>query len=360
MVVKRLLFLILPLLLVACDKDNNTPQPASSWDIAVLNEGQMGSNNASISTYRQENGTWTATPYQFEAANDQPLGDLLNSYAYDSIGALYLVMDNSKRIYKVNPTDWTLQATLDFPQGANPRNLVIAPGGKGYVTSLYEAKVYVLDMNAFSLIGEIAVQDFPDQLVLHAGKLYVSCADISLQQRNNRLAVIDPAADSLIRYIELPTYNPGTLTPLSGGQLLVECRGTFYTDETAAFYWLDPTSDAIVDSVVLGGSTFASTAVGDNAAYFVLGDALDESQQHIARLDLATKTIAPQYLSNAALGLGQFEYPYALEYHNGALYIGVSAGTLDGYLLKATLTDPPVIEMIGTAGQFPGEVLLNN
>ncbi|MFW5659232.1 MAG: YncE family protein [Bacteroidota bacterium] len=362
MVVKPLTLLLLAfsLLLLGCDQDDPSPIPGASWDIAVLNEGQLGSNNASITTFSDSGGQWQAAQYQFEAANDQPLGDVLNSFTYDSTtGALYLVMDNSKRIYKVDPASWTLQATLDFPNGANPRNLVIAPGGKGYVSSLFNGKVYVLDMNNFSITDEIQLEPYPDHLVLHAGKLLVSCANLDVQRTNNKLAVIDIAADTVSNYISLPRANPATLTAQPNGDLVVECRGTYYTEQHAAWVWLEASTGELTDSLLLDSHTFGTSLYDptEQMIYFVLGDALDPAQQHIARLDLHTRRLEPQYIAHSQLQLADTEYPYALRMHDGWLYVGISAGTLDGRLIRLRADDTALIEQLGPTGQFPGELI---
>src|SRR5690554_1742235 len=140
-------------------------------NIFVLNEGNIGQANASITSYHTETGEVNQNIY--ETANGAPIGDALHSATLIN-GKLYLVVNNSHKIEVVDPETFAHVGTIALAGQPSPRYIVQAGEDKAYVTNLYTASVSVLDLKNFKETGSIAVGQNPEGIAVVGTKAFVA------------------------------------------------------------------------------------------------------------------------------------------------------------------------------------------
>ena len=142
---RRNLFLLLALatLMFSCKPD----QPVNPGTITigsgmfVLNEGDYQFANSSLTFYDIEADT--VANDLFYKVNNAPLGDVAESMALVD-GKLYIVVNNSKYIYKVDANTIVCDTTKPYKLGGfySPREIFFVAPDKAYVTD--SAKSFII------------------------------------------------------------------------------------------------------------------------------------------------------------------------------------------------------------------------
>lgn len=230
-----------------------------STTIYVLNEGgfnQTNSTLAIIQVLRKKNGDDSVilTTDAFQKVNGRKLGSLGNSMAAkDSL--LYLVMNGSDKIEIVRMSTLVSVGTITLPGGSSPRQIVFS-GNRGYVTSLYKALVYVVDLSSSTVVDSIAVGNNPDGIVAAGSKIFVANSGFGA---GNTVSMIDASSNTTVKTIHV-SDNPVTFEyNSSGNEVLALCAGSFGADffspddDTEPWlYVLDGTSGSVKDSLMIG------------------------------------------------------------------------------------------------------------
>jgi streptogramin lyase len=339
--------------LVGCvpqPKNQPVPQPDEYRGVFILNEGTWTRNEARLDLLVRQDD-YRAVPGIFEAVNGQPLGDVAHNFLLDA-DTLFLVINNSRRILKLQLPSLRLLAALTLPPSASPRTLVRTAPHEAWVSSLLDGTLYRIDPRDLSLRPpHIAVQPWPEDLLWAEGKLYVSCGNYvgSLGQRNRHVAVIDPAAGQALQYITLPVGNPGPLARHPDGRILVGCRGDYDTAGSAICI-LDPQTDRIDATIRLQGSLYDLLPVGH--------DLLINSDSAISHIDLRTGVLTYHFLSKSQLQVGAFELLYTLAFDPTRQELWVSnarAGATAGEVIALSWPGLQVLRR-RPAGTFPGAI----
>lgn len=144
----RILVGLILLGVTACIKDpatqNSTPISSNTARVAVLCEGNFMWNNAQLDIYNPDsNALWSNA---FEAVNNRPIGDVLQSgLLYGN--TLWLLVNNSGLIVGLNPL--TLKVKHQVNVGKSPR-FAAAFKGKLYISDLENNAVTVFDTQSLS------------------------------------------------------------------------------------------------------------------------------------------------------------------------------------------------------------------
>lgn len=160
----------------ACDDDEEVEKkPSGSNDVVyVLNEGNKGSNNTSVSAL--DLATGENFYYQFMAANGRGLGDTGQDMLRYG-GKIYIAVYGSNTIEVVDGNSLKSIKTIQPEAGkpGNPRSLA-ADNGKVYV-SLYDGYVAKLDTAKLAIEDSIVVGPNPEEITIANGNLYVTVSD---------------------------------------------------------------------------------------------------------------------------------------------------------------------------------------
>lgn len=269
-------------LLTACEypytgTGTNPPHviaPADSTSLHglyLLNEGNMGSNKATLDYFDFASGIYTHNIYsQANPSVPMELGDVgndLKSYG----GRLYAVINASN---KVEVMDLATAKRIDQIDIANCRYITFHED-YAYITSYagpiqlypqYEQKGYVLKVDTLTLqvVDTCLVGFQPDELVIVDNKIYVANSGGYLSPNyENTLSVIDLSSFEELKRIPVDV-NLHRVRVDKYDQLWVSSRGD-YQGHTSRLFCVDPKRDVVVDSLDVPCSNMC--IVGDSLYY---------------------------------------------------------------------------------------------
>lgn len=177
--------------LVSCVKDkpqepiNNSIAINSDKSVLVINEGNYGWGNASVSLY-DPNINAVVADYFKQQNSGSLLGDVCQSITkYNS--KYYIVMNNSNKINVVNSSDFSKTATII---GLNsPRYLLPITYNKAYVSDLYANSVQIVDLNNNTIFGSIPCMKGTEEMVLIYNKAFI------INSNSNYCYVVNTSSD---------------------------------------------------------------------------------------------------------------------------------------------------------------------
>jgi YVTN family beta-propeller protein len=250
-------------LTTACKK-NDSDSGTTLKGVFVLNEGNFGQANASITSYNPETGEVSQNRYENE--NGSPIGDVL--YSATEIGdRLYLVVNNSSKIEVVDKETLTKIATIRIANEASPRELVQVSETKAYVTNLFGNSVSVINLETNEEDSTIAVGSNPEGIAIVGERAYVANSGFG---NGNTISVIDSNTDEVINTVTVGD-NPIIIKKQDNDQLWVVCAGA-YGD------FNDPNDDTPGTIYVLSGVTgevIANFEVGGHPGDLLINDITD-------------------------------------------------------------------------------------
>lgn len=182
-------------------QSGNNDKPANSEGVFILNEGNMGSSNASLFYY--DPLTMEIFEDVFFESNNSYLGDVAQSMAVkDSLG--YIVLNNSGRIYVINIHTFELQGKITG--FISPRYIHFVNDNKAYVSDLYSKSIAVVDLHALEITGYINIHNSASVFNQHSSEKMVQLGDYVFTNSwnyDNKILVIDTKTDQWIDSIEV-------------------------------------------------------------------------------------------------------------------------------------------------------------
>lgn len=259
--------------LSACHKDKNDPTPdkptAERAGIYVLNQGNFGGNNGSLSYYDYASKNLTADI--FANANGKGLGDTPNdAKIYGS--KMYIAVNVSSTVEVVNAKTGKEIKQIAFKDGSTdrqPRSIAFYKGN-ALITS-YDGTVAVLDTASLTVSKFITVGRNPEQLVVSNGKLYVAnSGGLSFGNPDNTVSVIDLNTLRETKKITV-IADPVSIAADAYGHVYVLSSGD-YANIAPGMSIIDNTTDAVVSKSTLSGAYGTSIVVSGDLAYFISSD----------------------------------------------------------------------------------------
>lgn len=189
--------------LISCKKEEQpTPEtPISAGrKVYISNEGALQYGNASISVYNIDKDSVYNNLYT--QVNQKPLGDVAMAIYADET-QLYIIVNNSNKVVVLDKWTFKEKGSVSVFQ---PRNLAFYAPKKAYVSSMYQAKVSVVDFESFQVSKEISV-DFArgtEGLVYHNNAMYVCNWDTAC----NYIYKINTNTHEIVDRIPVSGYSP--------------------------------------------------------------------------------------------------------------------------------------------------------
>lgn len=339
-------------MLFACKPD--TPVNPNALNLGsglfVLNEGTYQYSNASLSFYDIEADT--VCNNLFYKVNNAPLGDVAQSMALVD-GKLYVVMNNSNYIYKVDATTMVCDTTKPYKMGEfySPREMYFVAPDKAYVSDLISPNLWIINPKTMTHTGTVAMGKTTEKMVQVGNELYVSnWSNYYLpEMKKNTVQVVDLNNDVKVAEIEVGK-EPNTMVVDNNGHVWVLCEGaTWESDGEHPTLWeINPQLKTAEKRYEFDGtaSTLKANPVGDRL-YLI-------NNNMVRRFDIATMALSESFGITAEAG--SMFYNMAVEPRSGDLYVTDAKN----YVMPGTVyryTDDGLLLASFEAGIIPSAML---
>jgi len=324
------------------------PIPLMTQGVYVLNEGNFGRGNSSLTLYIPDSNR----VYQdiFRAVNGRDLGDLGNDMVIAGTRA-FIVMNGSDKIEVIRTSDHSLIKTIHLPPGRSPYNIVIS-GGKAYVSNLYARSVTAIDLTSLTTVQDsIPVGANPQGLAAISGKVYVCNSGFG---SGRTVSVIDTLTDRVIRTISVGD-GPSVAKTTPDGRIWVLCTGSYgdynnpNDDTPGKIFIIHPSIDAVIDSISTGtiGHPLKMAISFDGYAYVVKDNAI---MKYSTRID---QIISFGFIIGSATST---LYSVAVDDYTGDLYVGDARNFVQNGEVHIYRSDG-VLRQSFAAGIIPGTIV---
>jgi len=221
-----LLILVSFLSLNSCKKDTDTPPPIPlekyEGGLFIINEGNFGHGNGSITYYNPTTNVMTQDVFQLE--NNRNLGDVVQSMKI--IGDLgFIAVNNSNKIEVVEHNTFKEKGVINNIPSV--RYIVGGYENTAYASSWGNAddehgQIKVIDTKTLEVTQSIAVGNGPEAMLFTDNKLFV--ANGGGLGVDNTLSIINAGTNEVIKTIEVG-YSPKQFVKDQDGNIWVLCSG---------------------------------------------------------------------------------------------------------------------------------------
>ena len=245
---------------------------ANPYGFYLLNEGNMGSNKASLDFMDFSSGVYSHNIYAEKNPNVvKELGDVGNdAQIYDD--KLWLVVNASHKVEIVEAKTAKRIGSVDVP---NCRYIVF-DGEYAYVSSYVttiigdvdaqEGAVFKINTKTLEIVDEVKVGRQPEEMVIKNGYLYVAnSGGYNSENYDNTVSVIRLSTFTQIEKKEV-AINLHRMRLDKNGKIWVLSRGDYYTMPPQLFR-LETSSIGTIKSVEATGLLCSNFEICDNEIY---------------------------------------------------------------------------------------------
>lgn len=212
------LILIAIVLIWSCE-EQETNNKVSSYlageGIFIINEGLF--NQANSSVYFYHFGKDSMYPDIFQIANNENIGDILQSMQISGDKA-YLVVNNSGLVRKVNIPDFKLIKTTSGL--VSPRQMIKISDSKAYISDIFDDKINVYSLHEDKITGQIKTGRWVENFAMNDKQLFASCPWAFGKPVSKWVYVIDYEKDKVTDSIK---------TGISPAQVAIDKNGFLWT-----------------------------------------------------------------------------------------------------------------------------------
>jgi len=298
---RRIVFsVIAALILPGCVQDPVSVKPVvpvpSAKGVYVVNEGTFGRGNATLTFY--DLGSFQVYNDVFASVNGRNLGDVGNQIVIRGPCG-YIVVNNSDKIEVLDLQTNKSTGTISVGSGRSPRQLAFVNDSLGLVTALYDASVLVVNLRAMAVVGRIPVGENPEGIVVAQGRAYVANSGFG---SGRTISVVDLSSMTSVKTITVGD-NPSGVALSQEGLVYVVCGGSYgdYSnpadDTPARIVVVNPGTDAVVDSIIIGGHASAMALSADGWGYVPTTDG-------VVTIDTRTNRLVGSFVKGQYYGVG--------------------------------------------------------
>lgn len=170
-----LLFFTL-IILSACvkDKPQDSIQPqvqlTTAKKVYIVNEGNFGSANASVSLYDMGNDAVVDNIYKVQNSTNPSIGDVAQSLSFIN-NKFYLVVNNSGKIIVC---DNQFKKLTQITNLSSPRYILQITNQKAYVSDYNGNSVSIIDLNSNIKTGSISCKGWTEKMELIYNKAFIT------------------------------------------------------------------------------------------------------------------------------------------------------------------------------------------
>lgn len=214
---------------IAPDNGNNNIPRSFKPGVFIINEGNFGWGNGSVSFFdRADSKVYN---HLFQKANDRALGDVPQSmFIMDSLG--FIVVNNSGKVEVINMESFISVNTITGL--TSPRYFLPVSESIAYVSDLYSGSVTLVRLDDFTIIKTIETGMSTEQMIKIGDELFVAN-----WSGGNKILVIDIVEGKLVDTIAV-IMEPNSMVLDKHRKLWVLCSGGFLNEEMPGIIRIDP------------------------------------------------------------------------------------------------------------------------
>ncbi len=310
-------FLALTVLsLASCKKDEptNSKDTVLTTGFYILNQGNMGTNKASLDCFDYLNGTYKNDV--FDKSVTLGLGDVGNDAKIYG-GKLYITVNGSNLVEVADASTAKHLASITI----NSCRYINFYNGKVYVTSyngFNNGYVSEIDTTNLTITRKCTVGVCPEEMAFVGTKMYVANVGDYNNGYSKELTVIDMNTFQVSEQIDV-ALNMSKVRPTADGKLLINSLGNYY-DVPGRLIVFDPISETVVKSFDIPVSGLDI----HNGKCYCFSQEFDESWNTTYKfytIDLATYTIGESPITDGTEKEMQNPSNIAIDSRNGNLYV---------------------------------------
>lgn len=318
------------------------PVPLLTQGVYVLNEGNPGRGNSSLTLYIPDSNK--VYPDIFSAVNVRSLGDAGSDMVISGSQA-FILMRGTNKIEVIRTTDNRAIQGIALRPGGSPYCMAIV-GSKGYVTNLSSSFVTVIDINTFNILRDsINVGANSQGIAAIGGKVYVCNSGFG---DGRTVTVIESAIDRVLRTVQVGD-GPSFAKITSDGRVWVVCSGSYTKETPGKIFVIEPATDAIIDSISIPTKEHLGkiSVSADGFAYVVGKNNVLKFNTRINQLLTAGFVVG---------GLGSNLYSVAVDDYNGDIYVADAKDSFQNGEVKIYGSDGVLKGRFDT-GILPGAIV---
>ena len=258
----NILILGIILTFVSCGGDDQTTENKNiAKGLFVLNEGTFTYANSSLTFYDPEADT--VENNLFYRVNLSPLGDVANSMAIDENG-MYIVVNNSKYIYKVDEKTMKYEAKLDGL--TSPRHIMLIDKNKAYVSDQESTGLWIFNPETMQKTGFIELGNTTEKMVRVGNEVVVTNWSNYYQPgtSNSTIQFVNVETDQLVGEMNV-TAEPHSIVLDKNNNIWVLCSGGYMPPCEPALFCIDPATRQIVKRFDFGAGDYPSSMAIDKS-----------------------------------------------------------------------------------------------
>lgn len=351
---------LMALAMVSCGPDVPVvPEtPTIGKGVFVINEGNYTYANSSLTFYDPEMDT--VANNLFYRVNGAPIGDVGQSLTLLD-GKLYLVVNNSNYIYKVDAGTLVCDTTQPYmlTDFISPRYMLPVAPNKAYVSDLSSRELWIVNPQDMTHNGSISMGKSTETMVQVGNELYVTNWSRAYLpgMENNTVQVVDINNDIKVADITVG-MEPNGMVVDKDGFVWVLCEGDSYdlsANVPSTLWRIDPRTktSTLVKSFEEQALCLDIDPAGQNLYYIYGGDWTVGGD--LRRFNIETLSQDESFVIESE---GRMFYKIAVNPENGDIYLTdaktyVQNGTVYRYSFDGVLLSS------FDAGICPGKMVFN-
>lgn len=233
-------FIALIPMFISCvkDKPQDVLQPViqltAAKKVYVINEGNFGSGNSSVSLFDTGNNGVIENYYQLQNTSSPIVGDVAQSLS-NIKGKFYLVVNNSGKIIVC---DAQFKKVTQITNLSSPRYILPITNQKAYVSDYNGNAISVLDLNSNTKTASIPCSGWTEQMVLIYNKAFVT------NMKRNYTYVINTVNDTKTDSIQVG-INAGSIVVDKNDKVWVLSSGDNANSVSGKLSRIDPVTNIV-------------------------------------------------------------------------------------------------------------------
>ena len=288
----NILLLGIILTFVSCGGDNNESEDKNiAKGLFVLNEGTFTYANSSLSFYDPE--TDTVENNLFYRVNLAPLGDVANSMAIDENG-MYIVVNNSKYIYKIDEKTLKYEAKLDGL--TSPRHIMLIDKNKAYLSDQESTGLWIFNPETMQKTGFVETGNTTEKMVRVGNEVIVTNWSNYYQPgtSNSTIQFVNIETNQLVDEMNV-TAEPHSIVLDKNNNIWVLCSGGYMPPCEPALFCINPMTREVVKRFDFAEGDYPSSMAIDKAGenLFILNGGFGTLDLYKMSVDDETLPVTP-------------------------------------------------------------------